>query len=76
MVEEKKMRMPRDATRINLEERHEVEYWTRELGVSEHRLHELVAKLGGSVTEIRGALGRSRQPIRLPRRRQQAEGDL
>jgi Protein of unknown function (DUF3606) len=75
MTDEKTARAPQDAAAINLEQRGDIEYWTRTLGVSEHRLHELVAKLGTSANEVRRALGKTREPIRLVRRRRESADD-
>src|SRR5258707_4157600 len=75
MTDEKTAWAPRDEAAIDLEQLGGVEYWTRTLGVSEHRLHELVAKLGTSVHEVRRALGAAREPIRLLRRCRAAAQD-
>jgi hypothetical protein len=42
-----------DSKRINIEEQHEITYWTKELGVSEERLKEAVEKAGTSVQAVR-----------------------
>ena len=47
-----------DRDRINVHEEHEVRYWTKELGVSEARLKDLVQTHGLMVKDIRKALGK------------------
>jgi hypothetical protein len=56
MSDDKTQRGPRDRSRINLSEDYEVRYWTKELGVTEDRLRELVRQHGNSVEKIREAL--------------------
>lgn len=46
-------RGPQDRTRINVNEDHELRYWTKELGVSEERLKEVVKAVGVSVESVR-----------------------
>ncbi len=56
MADDKRLRAPRDAARINMNEDYEVQYWTKELGVSKERLQELVRDHGVSADAVRGAL--------------------
>jgi hypothetical protein len=58
MADDKTLRAPQDAARINIHEDYEVRYWTKELGVSEERLKQLVRQHGVSAAKIREALGR------------------
>lgn len=46
-------RGPQDRARINLNEAHELRYWTRQLGVTEARLRAAVAAAGPSVTAVK-----------------------
>ncbi|AUA58855.1 Protein of uncharacterised function (DUF3606) [Achromobacter spanius] len=46
-------RGPQDRARINVNEDHELRYWTKELGVSEERLKEAVKAVGVSVESVR-----------------------
>jgi hypothetical protein len=62
MADDKRLRAPRDAARINVNEGYEVEYWTKELGVSKERLQELVRDHGVSADAVRGAL-RNKQHV-------------
>lgn len=47
-----------DRSRINLGERWEVDYWTRELGVSKDELEQAVKAVGPIVTKVRAHLGK------------------
>ncbi|WP_426344734.1 DUF3606 domain-containing protein [Pseudoduganella sp. R-32] len=46
-----------DRARINVNEEHEVRYWTDALGISEQRWRELVKEVGPSVDAVRAQLG-------------------
>lgn len=46
-----------DRARINVNEEHEVRYWTDALGISEQRLRELVKEVGPGVDAVRAQLG-------------------
>jgi hypothetical protein len=58
MSDDKTNRGPADRARINVHEPYEVEYWSKELGVSPERLRELVAKHGVVAADLRKALGK------------------
>ncbi len=47
-----------DDDRISLHQAHEVEYWTRTLGVTEQKLKEMVERVGPMVKDVRKALGK------------------
>ncbi len=49
---------PQDRSRINVNEDWEVQYWTKELGVSKQRLTELVREVGTSSSAVREKLGK------------------
>ena len=53
MSDDKSNRGPADRSRINLSEDYEVQYWTKELGVTEERLKEAVAAVGFSADKVR-----------------------
>ena len=57
MADDLKNRGPADRSRISLTEDWEVQYWTKELGVTADRLKDLVAKHGNSADKVRGAVG-------------------
>ena len=46
-------RGPQDRARINVNEDHELRYWTKELGVSEQQLKEAVKAVGVSVEAVK-----------------------
>jgi uncharacterized protein DUF3606 len=58
MSDDLKNRGPADAARINIHEDYEVRYWTRELGISEEKLRETVARVGVMSADVRKALGK------------------
>jgi hypothetical protein len=45
-----------DRARINVNEPHEVAYWTKELGVTPERLRQLVKEAGASAKAVREKL--------------------
>jgi hypothetical protein len=56
MADDKSNRGPADRSRINIHEAYEVEYWSKELGVTPERLRELVEKQGVMAADVRRAL--------------------
>jgi hypothetical protein len=53
MADDLKNRGVQDRARINLNEQHEVRYWTKELGVDEDQLRTAVAAVGVSAKAVR-----------------------
>jgi hypothetical protein len=53
-------RGPQDRTRINLQEKWEVQYWTKELGVTQEELEQAVKQAGNSVNAVRQHLSGTR----------------
>lgn len=47
-----------DRSRINVNEAHEVRYWTQRFDVSEEALRKAVAEVGVSVDEVAAHLGK------------------
>jgi hypothetical protein len=47
-----------DQLRINIEEPHEVRYWTQRLGCTEEELRKAVASAGTVAKDVRTVLGR------------------
>ena len=47
-----------DRDRINLSEDYEVQYWTKELGVSEQELRDIVQAVGNTSKAVREHLGK------------------
>jgi len=48
-------RVAQDRTRINVNHVHEVLFWTKQLGVSETKLKEIVAQVGNLAENVRRA---------------------
>lgn len=59
MSDDKSVRGPADAQRINVNEDYEVQYWTTELEITEDKLRETVKKVGVMVADVRKALGKA-----------------
>jgi hypothetical protein len=59
MSDNKNLRGPADAKRINVNEDYEVQYWTTELEVTEEKLRETVQKVGVMAADVRKALGKA-----------------
>jgi hypothetical protein len=59
MSDNKNLRGPADAKRINVNEDYEVQYWTTELEVTEDKLRETVKKVGVMAADVRKALGKA-----------------
>lgn len=57
MADDLSNRGPQDAARINVNEQHELRYWTRTFGVTEARLRSAVAAAGTSADAVRKYLG-------------------
>jgi len=56
MADDKTKRGAPDRIRINVNEPYELEYWTKELGVSGAKLKELVKQHGVMVADVRKAV--------------------
>jgi len=59
MSDDRSMRGPADAKRINVNEDYEVQYWTTELEITEDKLRETVGKVGVMADDVRRALGKA-----------------
>jgi hypothetical protein len=49
---------PQDASKINVHEAWELEYWCKEMGVTAQQLKDAVAKVGTSVSAVKKHLGK------------------
>ena len=49
-------RGPRDRRRINLNQGHEIHYWTRTLGCSAEELEQAIGKVGSSASAVKRML--------------------
>ena len=58
MPDNKELTGPQDATRVNVNERYEVAYWTRKWNVSEEQLRAAVSRAGVSAEAVARALGK------------------
>ncbi|MEJ7728353.1 MAG: DUF3606 domain-containing protein [Polyangiaceae bacterium] len=52
MADDTSNRGPADAKRINVNEDHEVRYWTKKLGVSAEKLREAVQAAGTMAADV------------------------
>ncbi|MEJ8825079.1 DUF3606 domain-containing protein [Variovorax humicola] len=59
MADDLSERGNQDRTRINVNEPHEVRYWTSRLGVSEDELRKAVADVGVSAQQVAEHLGKA-----------------
>lgn len=48
---------PQDYDRVNVNVESEIDYWSRELGISRARLAEVIEEVGPRVADIRRRLG-------------------
>jgi len=58
MADDKRNTGSPDRDRINLSEDYEVQYWTKELGISEAQLRSVVAAVGNTAKAVRAHLGK------------------
>lgn len=58
MPDNTKIPGPQDPNTINLDQKHEITYWTQTLGVTEARLRAAVAAVGNKVADVRRYLGK------------------
>lgn len=59
MSDDTSKRAPQDGKRINMEQEHEVKYWTERLGVSREQLQEAVRAAGPIVDAVERRLKQS-----------------
>jgi hypothetical protein len=58
MTDDRNKRGPQDAARINVHERWELDYWTKELGVTADELRAAVQQVGVMAKDVRKHLGK------------------
>ena len=58
MADDLNNRGPQDRSRINVNEEHEVRYWTEALGVTKEQLKEAVKEAGPTAAAVREKLGK------------------
>lgn len=59
MSDDKSQRAPADASRINMGEDYEVQYWTKRFGVSREELQNAVDRAGVSADAVARELGKT-----------------
>ena len=59
MADDTTNRGSQDRKRINVNEPHEVRYWTHALGVTEAELRESVKRVGVMADDVKRALGKN-----------------
>mgnify|MGYP003623049491 CR=1 FL=1 len=58
MTDDRNKRGPQDAARINVHEPWELDYWTKELGVTADELKAAVQQVGVMAKDVRKHLGK------------------
>ncbi len=56
MTDDLSSRKPEDPNRIDLSKPEDIDYWTRELGITEQQLRAAVAEVGNWVSDVRSHL--------------------
>ena len=59
MADDPNKRGPADRQRVNVNEPHEVRYWSEKWGVTEQQLRDAVNRAGVMVTDVAKALGKA-----------------
>ncbi|HKZ11454.1 MAG TPA: DUF3606 domain-containing protein [Rhodanobacteraceae bacterium] len=58
MADDKSKQGPQDRSRINVNERYELDYWSKKFGVSEDELKRAVGKVGVMADDVERELKR------------------
>jgi hypothetical protein len=58
MADDPTKRGAQDRDRINVNERHELEYWSSKFGITQDQLEEAVAKVGVMAKDVARHLGK------------------
>ena len=59
-MDDPRNRGPQDRSRVNTDQDYEIRYWTKEFGVTEERLREIVQRVGSSADKVREHLRQGR----------------
>lgn len=59
MSDDKTKKTQQDRSRIDFDEEHELEYWTKRLGVSKEELRDAVQRVGNTVEAVQLELKRA-----------------
>ena len=57
MSDDKSKTAPQDASRVNVNEEYEVQYWTKKFGCSAEQLKKAVREVGVSASDVEKYLG-------------------
>ena len=52
MSDDKSKKQPQDASKVNVQEQYEVEYWTKKFGVTPDQLKAAVSRIGTSAAKV------------------------
>jgi hypothetical protein len=58
MADDPNLRRPQDSSRINMNQEHEVRWWTKEFGCTREQLQKAVQAVGVSADKVRDYLRR------------------
>jgi hypothetical protein len=58
MADNLKIKQPQDPKTINTHEEWEMNYWSKELGVSKEKIIQAVKAVGNSVAKVKTSLGK------------------
>jgi hypothetical protein len=58
MSDDLEKKIPQDATKVNVNETWELDYWSKKFGVTEERLKEAVKAVGTSAVAVQNYLGK------------------
>jgi hypothetical protein len=58
MADDKTKKGPADASRVNVKEPYEVEYWSKKFGVTPQQLKDAEKKVGPMAKDVQKALGK------------------
>lgn len=61
MTDDKAHRGPADAARVNVNETHEVRYWTKQLNCSQAELRTAVGEVGTSTAQVKDYLAKHKK---------------
>jgi len=60
MADDLNKRRPQDSSRVNVHEKWELDYWSKELGVTPDKLKEIVKSVGPMADDVRKETSGSR----------------
>jgi hypothetical protein len=60
MADDPRETRPQDAQRVNVNQEHELRYWSHKLGVSPEQLKKVVARVGPMADDVERAIAASK----------------